>query len=465
LTSSENKVHLEADLNDKRLTRRFNQILNALRANPSASIPAALESKAATKGASRFFLNKKVKYKKLLMAHTANIDTSSASFDDYFCCLSDTVSLDFSSKRGAENLGYLTNKHLRGTYLHNDMIISSLGVVKGLLKQQYNERSLGYLGKADERRGLPIEEKESYRWLLSFLRAQKFSIERGVKMIWIADREADINDIYVSRNHSVMQILVRSQHNRVLKNSNTKLYSYLKQQPTQGTYEIEIIHPKTLKKRVATLAVRFCPIQLGCGYSRPHKYRSHIPAMNAIEVYEIDPPADIDEPIRWVLLTTLAVKSFEQARWIIGLYVKRWLIERFHYLLKTGGANIESLQHEQPHTLHNVITTYSITIMEVMKIRYLAENQPDTTIVQAGLSVQECKILYAYTRKYIRKDLVFDEQQPPTMWEFCRVLGMLGGFIPRRRQPLPGLKILTRAMEKFKILIKAHDVYMSKNEI
>jgi len=464
MIATEDYTYLDADLNDTRLTSRFNEILKSLPNNISGSIAQAMESKAATKGAYRFFRNKKVSPDKLLSAHVNSLEIAPCvADDDYYLFLSDTTTLDYTNKRGATNLGYLTQPYLRGTYLHNDLIISPLGAPIGLLKQDFNNRSEEYLGNSKERKNWPIEDKESMRWVNSFNAAQDFSEQYGIRSIWVADREADIIEVFAARWQEQSHFIARAQHDRCLANSSSKLFSLLKQQATSGTYEIDIIDAETLKERTAQLAVRYCPVELKVATTTKDKQRAGQPKMYAIEVYEINAPDSVKQPIRWVLLTSLPVHSFEQALHIIRTYIKRWLVERFHYLLKTGGAKVEELQFEKPIALQNVITTYSIAIMEVMKLRYLAENQPDMSVYEAGISPINCEILYAYAQANIRKDLVFDPDNPPTIWQYCRVLGMIGGFIPRKSQPLPGLKILTRASEKFKILLLAFDVFMSKN--
>ena len=159
----------------------------------------------------------------------------------------------------------------------------------------------------------------------------------------------------------------------------------------------------------------------------------------------------------------MPVSDFFTALQIIRYYLLRWLIERFHFLLKSGGANIEHLQLQTPHRLKNAIATYSIAAMNAMKMRYIAENEPNKSVLEIGITSLQCEILYAYVQHKIDAKASFDEQQPPTVWEFCRTLGRIGGFIPSKRQPLPGLKILTRALQKFNILLDAHDAFLSKN--
>lgn len=454
-------AYLEAELGDHRRTKRFNEILSSLDGNYAKSIPAAMESKSSIKAANRFFKNKHINFENLLSSHKEQIEFK---YKDYLLYLSDTVVLDYTSKRGAENLGYLTQPYLRGMYLHNDMIVNDLGVVLGISKQQYHNRSMEYFGQSGERQNLPIEQKESMRWLQSFRTAKTLSETKDLPLVWTADREADIIEIFAEPRPAKLQLLVRAQHNRSLVEHKSRLFSLLKQQPTLDTYEIEIIHPKTLKKRTAQLAIRSCSsVQLNITATTKHKQALQRPYVNAVEVYEINPPKDIDEPIRWVLLTTLPVNSFEQAKLVVDFYVLRWLIERFHYMLKSGGANVENLQYEKPDTLKKVITTKSIVVMRAMKIRYIAQNQPNINIFEAGISIKEYEVLYTYAQHKINPNLVIDLEQPPTIFEYCRILGQIGGFIPKNRQPLPGLKILTRSLEKLDTMIQFYDVLMSKN--
>ena len=111
-----------------------------------------------------------------------------------------------------------------------------------------------------------------------------------------------------------------------------------------GTYNIQVTNPKNGKERTAQLAVRFCSAELKrSGSMTMHKQIRPI-EVNAIETYELNPPVDVDQPIRWVLLTSLPVTNFDTALQVIHYYIRRWIVERFHFLLKSGGAQIENLQ-------------------------------------------------------------------------------------------------------------------------
>ncbi len=63
---------------------------------------------------------------------------------------------------------------------------------------EFFDREPETLGKADERSSLPIEQKESFRWLQGYRRACELAAEcPQTQIVSVADREADIYDIFV----------------------------------------------------------------------------------------------------------------------------------------------------------------------------------------------------------------------------------------------------------------------------
>ena len=60
--------------------------------------------------------------------------------------------------------------------------------------------------------------------------------------------------------------------------------------------------------------------------------------------------------------------------------------------------------------------------------------------------------------KKVSSNIQYIPDQPPTVEQFCIVLGQIGGFLPSKKQKLPGLKILSRAVRKFNTML---DTYFS----
>ena len=94
--------------------------------------------------------------------------------------------------------------------------------------------------------------------------------------------------------------------------------------------------------RKATLNVRYASFTFPAPSNRPKTATRQQITLNVISAREENPPIG-SKPINWLLLTTLEVKNFEQAVRCICWYTYRWLIERYHYVLKSG-CRVEHLQ-------------------------------------------------------------------------------------------------------------------------
>jgi Transposase DNA-binding len=451
---------------DTRLTRRFKEICGLFEQGLSQTIPQACLKKSQAKAVYRFFDHRYVTPQKMIATHHSEFETSflNGSYRRLLQ-ISDTVELDFTKEKGASQLGSLNYVHQKGMLLHNSMLISDLGLPLGLLSQSYTVRKDEDFGKSEARLSLPIEQKETYRWLEHFERGQTLCQKYpDIEVVYVADSEADIMELFQLSRHKTMHLVVRSKHDRLLADKSSHLYQAVSTQVAQGQYQIEIIHPHTQKERTATLEVRFCPVELTQHKQIKSKPNRSVVQFYAVQVREIDPPEDIAEPIQWFLLTTLPVTSFEEARQIIGYYVLRWIIERFHYLLKSGRAQVESLQLETAPRLQNAITAYSLATLKVLKIRYWAEKSPQSNIYEAGISPIEYEVLYAYAQKKLDPNIVFEANKPPSIAQYCKVLGQIGGFLPSKRQELPGLKIIARSLEKLKNLVDAYLIFCQRTE-
>ena len=111
---------------------------------------------------------------------------------------------------------------------------------------------------------------------------------------------------------------------------------------------IEVPRKPGVKARTANLSVRFGRVEL----KPPRRVSSaQSEKLSSVEVYciilkELRPPKDV-EPLEWILLTNLEVLEVEQALEKVEWYKKRWTIESFHKVMKSG-FNIEGSQLHTP---------------------------------------------------------------------------------------------------------------------
>jgi hypothetical protein len=108
--------------------------------------------------------------------------------------------------------------------MHATMAINTDGLPLGLLDQKITAREVLPSDKIDIKKrshniALPIEEKESIRWL-DAMRSSTSLFEDSDKMVvTIADREADIYDLYLLAEEIGTHYLVRASQNRKVNKS------------------------------------------------------------------------------------------------------------------------------------------------------------------------------------------------------------------------------------------------------
>lgn len=429
------------------------------------SIPSNHANRDQTKAAYRFFDNEKVTPEKLIEGHLSTHQSKLKKEDkSFFLIHQDTTGLVYTGKKGAVKLGPLNYKNNRGFYLHNSLITSPKGVPIGLFKQTFVERTLSELGKGSERRNLPIEEKETYRWLADFQAAQDhFAIRPNIKVLNIADREADFFELLAAYDEDKapnVHYLIRSKHNRRLAGTADKtIRDKLEDSPVKGQCKVKVTNRKTAKKRTAKVQIK-CE-QIAIKLHKPLPSKRHLKSITlwVIQAKEINPPKGA-KPANWILLTSHPVESLSQAKQFIRYYTLRWLVERFHYILKQG-AEVEELQLETPHRLKNAISTYSVAACNIMRINYLARECPQRSIFEAGITKQEYEALYQYLHHFVDKRLNYDPLNPPNLEEFVAKIAQLGGYIKSKRQAHPGLKTMWRGFRKYQLILKTYS--MSKN--
>ncbi len=448
------RIHTHSVFGDTRLESRFDTLLSISSRRLNSSIGKAQPNWASTKATYRFWDNKSVHPEALIAYQFSKIEAGWGA-EKMLLQVCDWTELDYTGSRSAATLGPLSYKRQRGFHLYNSMIVSHLGCPLGLLKQSYHTRTDANFGTSKSQCNQRIlADKETAHWVEHFQRGQDLVTAReDLQMVFVADREADFMELFAQRTVERMHFIIRSQHDRKLSDGASNLVPRVNTWPVQGIYEAQVMHSKTRKMRKARLEVRFGALEVQL--SKPLPQKKGLPAMRLF-VVDVRETGNQDEAIHWRLLTTLPVESFAQAAIVIQYYIWRWLIERFHFLLKSGGAAVEKLQLATPQRLKNAITTFSLAAMDAFKLRYLAQNNPDENIYSLGISEVEHKVLYTYAHKKLGLTTGFDPDNPPSIKEYCITLGRIAGFFPSKKQTIPGLLILTRARERLDTLVDAY---------
>jgi len=429
----------QVDFKDKRLNDRFNILVEQLSSKPTASIPEACEGWGDTKAAYRFFDNPKVTRETILEKHyKSTIDRIEK--EDTILVLQDTTNIDFSTHLHTKGLGILTCETARGIKLHSAMVATLDGIPQGLVHQEaIIQKYVG--GKHDSRlRGRKIEDKDSHKWL-NTVRQVGSRVSPDKKVVVIGDRESDVYELFSMERRAGIDILARIYHNRLVNNKAKYLFTTIDRSKCQGTIKIKINRGNNRKSREAVLkvkylAIEFLPSNTGYNYGRGYKPVT----LTAVEAIEINPPKG-EERMHWRLLTTLSADSFEMAVKIIDLYSYRWLIERYHFTLKSG-CKVEDLQLETSERLLRALAVYSVVAWRVLWMTYEMRANPEVPCTEI-LKMNEWKALACFLKKAPNPP-----GKIPTLQEAITEIAKLGGFLGRKGDKNPGVKTLWRGLRR-----------------
>ncbi len=424
-------------LGDKRRNDRFRKIVQAAAEHPTASVPQAQSQWYDTKATYSFWSSPKVDSLKLLQA--IGRATAQRAMDyPMVLILHDTTNISFPSS-SAKELGYLDHGRGKGVLTHNTFVVSGQGVPLGLAGQRVWVRPLGQMGIKATRSTRPIQDKESYRWLEGVQVAEQL-LDKVDRRIHIADREADIYELFVAYRKPGAELLIRATHNRSLVDAG-RLWSELAESPSGGTFSVELQKANDRPARSAQVELRWQPVRL-----KPPAAKQHLGPVElyAILVSEPCPPKGI-APLCWKLLTSVPVTDYEQALQSVRWYSHRWLIERFHFVLKSG-CRVEELQLRSLSGLQNALACYSLVAYRLMWLVYESRANPQGSCEQI-LHEQEWRALYSYHHKSFA-----DADDVPSLGQVVRWIAMLGGFLNRKGDGNPGIKTVWRGMRRLQDL-------------
>lgn len=422
----------QANLGDRRLDKRLLTLVRDFWAQPQSNIPQACKKRAAMKAAYRFFENESVTMEKLLTSHyQATIDRIRTT-PPVVLAIQDTTELNYATHLKTEGLGPVsTSKNgAVGLFVHDTLAITPQGVPLGLIDVQCWARDPEEFGKRELRHSLPIEEKESNKWLVSYEAASKVQRQcPAIMVVSVGDRESDVYELFVKARdtHNGAHLLVRARQTRTLAEEHENLWETLRQKSPVTLTEVIIPRNGDRKARNASLEVRFMKAVL----SPPGNKRSlGNVTLWVVTAREINAPKGV-EPVEWLLLTTKVVRNIADALEVVGWYSRRWGIEVYHRTLKSG-CKIERRQLASADKLEACL---AIDMVIAWRIYYLTKMGRETPDVPCTVFFDDYEWKALVT--HVNHTAVLPEK-PPTLREAVRMVAALGGFIGRKGDNEPG---------------------------
>jgi hypothetical protein len=443
-----------ADLGDSRRNRRLVTIVEDLCEHPNATVPQAVRDNAALQGIYEFWANRRIKAEDILAAHSRQT-CERIKNEPQILLIQDTTELDYS-KYHKQGMGGLSGDKRKGLKVHSTLCVNLQGVPQGILGQKVwasekircTQDSASYKEKKKA-----VKERESQRWLDSLEHSQK-QLPENVTGITVADREADIFRLLAQHHNTQSDYIIRATKNRryqegyIDENGQKRsVWDFIHQQPIQQVIDLDLQRtPRRKKPRHIQLSLRYSSIELRVPTESglPENERQPL-TIQVLLAAEIEPPPQ-EKPVVWMLLTSLPLDNETQAQQCLELYSYRWLIERYHYTLKSG-CQIEKLQLDNSERIIKALATYSIVAWRLLWLTYEARKNPQQSATKV-LTEAEWQALYCLTHKKKLTSIAQLPKQPPSLRECVRWIAQLGGFLGRKSDGEPGVKTLWRGLQR-----------------
>jgi hypothetical protein len=452
-----------ADFGDKRLNKRYSELLRTFSSKPDKSIPASCKGWNETIAAYRFMNHENVTDSQILGPH---IDATLERIKNEQLVLipQDTTDIDFTGRKPISGMGYLSKEYSQGFYLHASIAVTPEKCCLGVVEMQTWTRDT-FRAHRDKKR--PIEEKETYCWIKGYEAANKIALlAPNTIIVNIADREGDIYDLLekLPSEKNKAYWLVRAMHNRYVSNETTQNYesrlweSITAQEPV-GKIEFHMQAGKSnrnskkrhiRKERLVKQEIRISKLFLRKPKNKGKNTESI--AVNVVHCKEIDPPNE-EEKIEWLLLTSFPVTNSETAVEVVRWYLCRWQIEIFFKILKSG-CKIEELQFESFKGAVNCVAFYMIIAWRILYLTMLGRTCPDIDC-NAVFEKNEWQSVYVIVKKKP------PPKKPPTLNEIILMIAKLGGFLGRKYDGYPGTKVMWIGIQRMRDFTLAWETFNS----
>jgi hypothetical protein len=448
---------MRSQFGDVRLDKRLEQVTEQISAVPVANLPKVLVEWSSLKAGYRFMNNQKVTHEKII--ETEKQDTWRRIEQEQgriLLAVQDTTSFNFANRQALAGLGVLEDNCTPGFFAHTTLGVTEQGVPIGILDQQVWSRVPTPKRDKEAHKRRPITEKESFKWLEALHQLPEHLPQQ---IVTICDREADVYELFQDAHNREEDFIVRAVRNRRLEEA-PLLREHLGEISPAATYQLTVQRQDNQAEREATVELRYATVTL----LPPKRLQSaqvlllHPLVLQVVEVREMNAPDDV-KPLHWILLTTLAVNSLEDAYRIVRFYTYRWLVERFHYVLKSGGCHFEDSQLRTVEALHRLLGVCSRAAWRLLWLTYQARQSPDVPCTVA-LTQTEWQALTAFSAHSHTPD-----QSPPTLRQAVRAIAKLGGFIGRKSDGEPGVKTLWRGWQRLQDITAAWSLFHPSQDV
>jgi len=358
----------------------------------------------------------------------------------------DTTDIDHYSHEATTGLGMLGDGTGRGMQLHNCLMYDcNAKLIHGAAGALIHYRK--HKPKNETRAQRLARDRESDVW--GKLVDQVGEAPEGSQWIHVFDRGGDNFEAMCHVRQSGNDWVIRAAqlHRNVLTEDGRKLplSEAIKEARVLGSYELDLRTRPGVAARTAQLELSVVRVT----YPRPSQTSPWVKqcgikelTMNVVIVQEVNAPQGVT-PIRWVLLTSLPVSTFEDAWQVVDDYENRWLVEEYHKVMKSG-CSLEMHALRKAERLEPLIALISVIGVRLFQMKLIGRSQPHAKAsTHVPTSWLRCLKLARPKTKL----------PGMTVYDFFRNLAQLGGFLGRKHDGEPGWQTIWRGFRKLQSLL------------
>jgi hypothetical protein len=386
----------------------------------------------ALKAAYRLLRNPHVTHPAIIEPHVTATRARCRAPGQYLI-IEDTTALSFTQREAIQGMGPFTQETSQGFLAHTSLAVRIQDwdghdepqvTLAGVFAQACWARKPAQGARARRKKRAGALHSEAQRW--GRVVAEAGRPPEGAQWTLVADRESDIFEVLARCARQGWDWVLRACQPRRTTSVCGDIFSVAAQAPLLGRFTLKLRKRKGVAARRAHLEVRAVGTQLLPPKNRPS---GHTPQATAlVEVREVHPPADVEEPIHWVLLTSWPCESFAQARRVVAAYACRWLIEEYHKVLKSG-THIEDSQLSTRERIEALLGIHAVIAVDVLQLKLLASTHPDEPVDPELVAPEALHIL---ERQFGR---------PACGWtnaSAMRGIARMGGYLGRKHDGPPG---------------------------
>lgn len=283
-------------------------------------------------------------------------------------------------------------------------------------------------GRPHRHRQYALEEKESCRWVEALQWTGQY-LQHIPSVIVVSDRESDFYAYVSAPRQNNIELLFRAHF------LNRMVYYQAERQALglitlQEHTQVAVYIPKAKGRKARTTQMQVSWAKITC--PAPADKKGPPVVLWLVKALELKPPKG-EQAISWHILTTIAVEDQATALLMLNYYRLRWMIERWHLVLKQG-LQIERLQFDNFKRLSNAIRLLSIVAWQLLCLKQLAAQA-------ANLPAEE--VFEPLQLEVLKKQKGVNQL---TVSQALIIIATLAGFTPSKKQPLPGEKTIWKAM-------------------